>query len=62
VPPGDTDALATALEVAVTARDRWPAMGEAGRALALRCFNWTAIERGLVEAYESVLSTRTTNR
>jgi glycosyltransferase involved in cell wall biosynthesis len=56
VPPGDGEALAAALDAAEAVRHRWPAMGEAGRALALRCFDWSVVERALVDVYESVLS------
>jgi glycosyltransferase involved in cell wall biosynthesis len=55
VPPGDTDALAEGIDVAFAARNRWRAMGEAGRALALRTFDWTVVERALVDVYESVI-------
>lgn len=61
VPPGDAGALAGALDAALAARDRWQSMGEAGRALALRAFDWKVVERALVDVYESVLSL-TTNR
>jgi glycogen synthase len=41
VPPGEPAALATALRHAIAARQAWPAMGAAGRALAEREFSWT---------------------
>jgi glycosyltransferase involved in cell wall biosynthesis len=56
VPPGDPEALAAMLETAVAARDRWSSMGQAGRALALRSFDWAVAERALVDVYESVLA------
>ena len=56
VPPGDAAALARALRTALTARDRLPAMGEAGRAVVERRFSWTAVTDRLLDLYRDVLS------
>lgn len=56
-PPGDPRALAAALSQAFEARDSWPAMGEAGRALLERKFDWRVIQRQYRSLYEELLAT-----
>ena len=55
VEPGTPAALARALDEAVQARERWPAMGAAGRALAETAFDWPVIERQLTAIYEALV-------
>ena len=55
VPPGDAVALAGALRVALTGRDRLRAMGEAGRAVVEQRFSWPAVTDRLFALYAEVL-------
>ncbi len=54
VPPGDAAALAGALRQALSATDRLPAMGDAGRDLAEREFSWPAVTDLLLEVYDEL--------
>lgn len=55
VPPGDAAALARALRTALAARERLPAMGEAGRAVVEQQFSWAAVTERLFALYAEVL-------
>jgi glycosyltransferase involved in cell wall biosynthesis len=54
-PADDAEGLAAALRAALADRARWPALGEAGRALALDHFDWPAIARQLIGLYRELL-------
>ena len=54
-PPGDAAALARALRAALAARERLPAMGEAGRAVVEQRFSWPAVTDRLLALYAEVL-------
>jgi len=56
VPPGDTHALASAIEHAVGHRDRLRDMGNEGRAIVEREFSWSAAADRLLELYELLLT------
>jgi phosphatidylinositol alpha-mannosyltransferase len=53
-PPGDADALATAVVALLADEPRRQAMGVAGRQLAQERYAWEAIGRRLLEIYEGV--------
>lgn len=57
VEPGDTMALARAIEEALTDRDRLRTMGEGSRAIVEREFAWEAVAARLLVLYDEVLST-----
>jgi glycogen synthase len=54
-PAGDAEGLAAALRSALADRARWPALGEAGRALVLDRFDWPSIARQLIGLYGELL-------
>ena len=56
VAPGDTNALAGALEEAVADRARLRTMGEEGRAIVEQEFSWTAVVGRLLDLYANVLT------
>ncbi len=58
VPPGDAAALAGALRAALAARERLPALGEAGRAVVEERFSWPAVTDRLLALYAEVLAGR----
>jgi len=56
VPPGDAEALASALRSALAVPQAWPAMGAAGRALAEREFSWTTSAERMLAVCADLLS------
>lgn len=56
VPPGDSRALAMALDDAVTQRGKWAAMGAAGRKVVESTFDWKVVGDVLVRVYEELLA------
>ena len=48
-------AMAAALESLIADRGRLRAMGEAGRALAIRDYSWDVVTDRLIEVYERAL-------
>ena len=56
VAPGDTHALAEALEEALADRERLRTMGEEGRAIVEQEFSWTAVVGRLLDLYLNVLT------
>jgi len=56
VPPGDVEALARAIEDAVSAPDALIRMGEAGAGLVRREFAWPGIANRQIAIYEELLS------
>jgi glycosyltransferase involved in cell wall biosynthesis len=56
VPPGDENALATALEEMLADPERLAAMGEHARMLAETVYSWDAIARRTLDFYESLLT------
>jgi glycosyltransferase involved in cell wall biosynthesis len=56
VPPGDADALATAIDEAVSRRDSLVQLGEAGASLVRREFAWPAIAGRQIAIYEELLA------
>lgn len=57
VAPGDTEALARALDEALARRDQLSAMGERGRGIVEREFAWDSIVGQLLALYDDVLRT-----
>jgi glycogen synthase len=55
VEPGDADALARALDEALSHRDHLVALGDAGRALVEREFAWDAVARQTIALYRRLL-------
>jgi glycosyltransferase involved in cell wall biosynthesis len=55
VEPGRPEELARALEEALAARDRLAAMGQAGRAIVERQFDWPVVVARLLDVYRDVL-------
>ncbi len=55
VPPGDSAALASTLEIALRSRDRWAAYGAAGRALLESEFDWRVIQRQFADLYDRLI-------
>jgi phosphatidylinositol alpha-mannosyltransferase len=53
-PPGDVEALTTAVEALLAGEERRRRMGAAGRRLAQEHYSWEAIARRLTEIYESI--------
>jgi glycosyltransferase involved in cell wall biosynthesis len=58
VPPGDADALAAAIDEAVSRRDSLVHMGEAGADLVRREFAWPAIASRQIAIYEELVTGR----
>jgi D-inositol-3-phosphate glycosyltransferase len=56
VPPGDENALATALEEMLADPERLAAMSEHARMLAETVYSWDAIARRTLDFYESLLT------
>lgn len=56
VAPGDTAALARAIEDALTDRDRLGTMGEGSRAIVQREFAWTSVVVRVLDLYNHVLA------
>ena len=54
--PGDPAAFAAALTEALTARDRWPKFGEAGRALVEEHFSWGALADDYLTLYRNLIA------
>jgi glycosyltransferase involved in cell wall biosynthesis len=60
VAPGDVEALRETLHDALSAAERWPELGAAGRRLAEQSFAWPAVTTRLLELYEALLERRRT--
>lgn len=60
VSPGRADQLQQALREALATRDRWPAMGEASRAIVEREFAWSRVLGQWLELYGEILIGRPT--
>jgi glycosyltransferase involved in cell wall biosynthesis len=58
VPPGDANALATALGEALDNRVWLPGMGEKGRALAEAEFSWPSVASRTISLYEELIEER----
>lgn len=56
VPPGDSEALASAIHRTMIDRDRARRMGEAGRRLAQTTFAWDAIASNTLDVYRELLA------